>query len=72
MMDHFVKEFKKKTGKDSSSDRALRRLRTACERAKRSLSSATRATVEIYAFFDGEDFNLSITRARLKTCALAT
>jgi len=67
MMDHFVKEFKKKTGKDmSSSDRALRRLRTACERAKRSLSSATRATVEIDALFDGEDFNSSITRARFE------
>jgi molecular chaperone DnaK (HSP70) len=44
MMDHFAKEFKRKTGKDlSTSDRALRRLRTACERAKRTLSSATRA-----------------------------
>jgi L1 cell adhesion molecule like protein len=67
MMDHFVREFKRKHKKDmSSSDRALRRLRTACERAKRSLSSATRATVEIDSLFEGEDFNSTITRARFE------
>jgi len=67
MMDHFVKEFKKKTKKDmSTSDRALRRLRTACERAKRTLSSATRANVEIDSLFEGEDFNSTITRARFE------
>jgi heat shock protein 1/8 len=67
MMDHFVREFKRKHKKDmSTSDRALRRLRTACERAKRSLSSATRATVEIDSLFEGEDFNSTITRARFE------
>ena len=67
MMDHFVKEFKKKHGKDlSTSDRALRRLRTACERAKRTLSAANRATVEIDSLFEGEDFNQTITRARFE------
>jgi len=67
MMDYFVKEFKRKTGKDlTSSDRALRRLRTACERAKRTLSSATRANVEIDSLFEGEDLNSSITRARFE------
>jgi len=67
MMDFFVKEFKKKTSKDlSTSDRALRRLRTACERAKRTLSSATRATIEIDSLFEGEDFASTITRARFE------
>jgi L1 cell adhesion molecule like protein len=68
MMDHFVREFKRKhNGMDlSTSDRALRRLRTACERAKRVLSASTRATVEIDSLFEGEDFNAVITRARFE------
>jgi L1 cell adhesion molecule like protein len=67
MMDHFVKEFKRQYGKDmSQNDRALRRLRTACERAKRSLSSANRATVEIDSLFEGHDFSSVITRARFE------
>eukprot|EP00310_Coccolithus_braarudii_P019938 CAMPEP_0183338818 /NCGR_PEP_ID=MMETSP0164_2-20130417/5973_1 /TAXON_ID=221442 /ORGANISM="Coccolithus pelagicus ssp braarudi, Strain PLY182g" /LENGTH=663 /DNA_ID=CAMNT_0025508725 /DNA_START=105 /DNA_END=2096 /DNA_ORIENTATION=+ len=67
MMQHFMKEFKRKYRKDiSSSDRALRRLRTACERAKRTLSSSTQATVEIDSLFEGIDFNSSITRARFE------
>lgn len=52
---------------DLSGDaRALRRLRTACERAKRTLSNATQTTVEIDSLFDGEDFNSQITRARFE------
>jgi len=67
MMDHFCREFKRKHRLDmSTSDRALRRLRTACERAKRTLSSSTRANVEIDSLFEGEDFNSSITRARFE------
>ncbi|KAF2277468.1 heat shock protein-like protein [Westerdykella ornata] len=67
LMEHFQKEFVKKTGKDISGDaRALRRLRTACERAKRTLSNATQTAVEIDSLFDGEDFNASITRARFE------
>ncbi|KAJ5127505.1 Ribosome-associated molecular chaperone SSB1 [Penicillium atrosanguineum] len=67
LLDHFKKEFQRKTGKDLSGDaRALRRLRTACERAKRTLSNATQTTVEIDSLFDGEDFNSSITRARFE------
>jgi L1 cell adhesion molecule like protein len=50
----------------SGDARALRRLRTACERAKRTLSNATQTTVEIDSLFDGEDFNTSITRARFE------
>jgi L1 cell adhesion molecule like protein len=53
--------------KDLSGDaRALRRLRTACERAKRTLSSGAQATIEIDSLFDGEDFQLQITRARFE------
>ncbi|KAL2826039.1 heat shock protein 70 family, partial [Aspergillus pseudoustus] len=63
LLDHFKKEFQKHLSGDS---RALRRLRTACERAKRTLSNATQTTVEIDSLFDGEDFNTSITRARFE------
>jgi heat shock protein 1/8 len=50
----------------SNDPRALRRLRTACERAKRTLSTGTQTTVEIDSLFDGEDFNATITRARFE------
>jgi len=67
MMDHFVKEFKRKNKKDlTTSDRAVRRLRTACERAKRTLSSSTKANIEIDSLFEGVDFNSSLTRARFE------
>ncbi|CAD0085599.1 unnamed protein product [Aureobasidium mustum] len=67
LLEHFKKEFTRKTKKDLSGDaRALRRLRTACERAKRTLSNGTQATVEIDSLFDGEDFNANITRARFE------
>ena len=67
LLDHFKKEFQRKTKKDMSGDpRALRRLRTACERAKRTLSSGAQTTVEIDSLFDGEDFNAQITRARFE------
>jgi L1 cell adhesion molecule like protein len=67
MMDHFVKEFKRKHKKDlTGNNRAVRRLRTACERAKRTLSSSTKANVEIDSLFEGIDFNSSITRARFE------
>ncbi|KAF8469645.1 heat shock protein 70 family [Kalaharituber pfeilii] len=67
LLDHFKAEFKKKTKIDISDDaRALRRLRSACERAKRTLSSVTQTTVEIDSLSGGEDFNASITRARFE------
>ena len=50
----------------SSNARALRRLRTACERAKRTLSSAAQTSIEIDSLFDGVDFYTSITRARFE------
>ena len=67
LVEHFVAEFKRKNKKDvSGNSRALRRLQTACERAKRTLSTATQASVEIDSFFEGEDFYSSITRARFE------
>lgn len=68
MVEHFVKEFKRKNGgKDlSGNPRALRRLRTACEKAKRTLSSATQAAVEIDSLYEGLDFYTTITRARFE------
>lgn len=67
LVTHFVDEFLRKHGKDvSGNKRALRRLRTACERAKRTLSSSTQATLEIDCLFEGVDFYISITRARFE------
>ncbi|XP_061643987.1 heat shock 70 kDa protein 1-like [Phyllopteryx taeniolatus] len=67
MVEHFVAEFKRKHKKDiSQSKRALRRLRTACERAKRTLSSSSQANIEIDSLFEGVDFYTSITRARFE------
>jgi len=67
LVDHFLKEFQTKHKKDiRSSDRAMRRLRTACERAKVTLSASTRATIEIESLFEGIDFNTAITRARFE------
>jgi L1 cell adhesion molecule like protein len=67
LLDYCKKEFTRKTKKDLGGDaRALRRLRTACERAKRTLSSGAQTTIEIDSLFDGEDFNMQITRARFE------
>nr|CAD7598648.1 unnamed protein product [Timema genevievae] len=67
MVNHFVQEFKRKYKKDLTlNKRALRRLRTACERAKRTLSSSTQASIEIDSLFEGIDFYTSITRARFE------
>jgi len=64
MVNHFVQEFKRKFKHDiSSNPRALRRLRTACERAKRTLSASASANIEIDALYEGIDFNTTITRA---------
>ena len=68
MVKHFCKEFKRKhRGKDLTGDpRSMRRLRSACERAKRTLSSATQAFIEIDALYDGIDFNSTISRAKFE------
>ncbi|KAK0704661.1 heat shock protein 70 family [Lasiosphaeris hirsuta] len=67
LVNHFCNEFKRKFKKDLSSNaRALRRLRTACERAKRTLSSSAQTSIEIDSLFEGIDFYTSITRARFE------
>ncbi|XP_044270963.1 heat shock cognate 71 kDa protein-like [Tribolium madens] len=67
MVDFFTEEFKKKHKIDlKSNKRALRRLQTACERAKRTLSSATQASVEIDSLANGVDFYTNISRAKFE------
>ncbi len=67
VMDHFIKLYKKKYGKDIRGDnRAVQKLRREVEKAKRSLSSAHQARIEIESFFDGEDFSETLTRARFE------
>ncbi len=64
---HFSEEFKRKHKQDiSQNDRALRRLRNQCERAKRTLSSTHQTTIEIEALFGGIDFQSTLTRARFE------
>merc|ERR1712159_470514 len=73
MVKHFVQEFKRKhRGADITTDaRALRRLRSACERAKRTLSASTQAFIEIDALFNKTDFNSTISRAKFEDMNMA-
>ncbi|KAK9734835.1 hypothetical protein RND81_04G166300 [Saponaria officinalis] len=67
LVSHFVQEIKRKHKKDIGGNRkALGRLRTASERAKRTLSSTAQTDIEIDALFDGIDFYTIITRARFE------
>ncbi|TPX70330.1 hypothetical protein SpCBS45565_g01714 [Spizellomyces sp. 'palustris'] len=67
LVQHFADEFKRKYKKDvTGNPRALRRLRTAAERAKRTLSSSAQASLEIDSLLEGIDFYTSITRARFE------
>lgn len=62
-----VADFKRKHKSDlSTSAKALRRLRTACEHAKRTLSASAQATIEVDSLFDGVDYNVNITRAKFE------
>jgi heat shock protein 1/8 len=68
VVDFCMQDFKRKNrGKDlAGNNRAIRRLRTQCERAKRTLSSSTQATIEIDSLFDGIDFSCTLSRARFE------
>merc|ERR1711871_1786339 len=68
IVDFCMQDFKRKNrGKDlAGNNRALRRLRTQCERAKRTLSSSTQATIEIDSLFEGIDFSCTLSRARFE------
>ncbi|CAE7183703.1 unnamed protein product, partial [Symbiodinium pilosum] len=68
VVDFCIQDFKRKNrGKDmAGNQRAIRRLRTQCERAKRTLSSSTQATIEIDSLFEGIDYSCSLSRARFE------
>ena len=67
VMEHFVKLYKKKTGKDIRGDnRAVQKLRREVEKAKRALSSQHQTRIEIESFYDGDDFSETLTRARFE------
>jgi len=68
IVDFCMQDFKRKNrGKAlDGNNRALRRLRTQCERAKRTLASSTQATIEIDSLFDGIDYSCSLSRARFE------
>ncbi len=67
LVEHCAAEFQRKTKLDLRGNaRALRRLRTACERAKRTLSSATQTSIEVDSLMEGEDLNVIITRAKFE------
>jgi L1 cell adhesion molecule like protein len=67
LMEYCIKEFKRKNKVDiSKNKRSVRRLQTACERAKRTLSTSTMAAIEIDSLFEGIDYSTSITRARFE------
>ena len=68
MVDYCIDEFKKKTGHDiSDNKRAVRRLRSACETAKRILSTTTSTNIDIDSLYNGEDFSLVFTRAKFES-----
>jgi len=67
LVNHFIDEFRRKNKKDiSNNQRSVRRLRTACERAKRTLSTSAQTNIEIDSLFEGIDFFTNITRARFE------
>ena len=72
LVKHFSEEFKRKFNQDlSNNKRSVRRLRTACEKAKRSLSSSTTASIEIDSLYEGTDFFTSITRAKFEMLCMS-
>ena len=67
VMEHFIKLYKKKHGKDIRQDnRAVQKLRREVEKAKRALSSQHQARIEIESFYDGNDFSETLTRAKFE------
>jgi len=67
LVEHCIQDFKRRFQSDiSSSKRSIRRLQTACENAKKTLSSSTVAAIEIDSLFEGTDYNTTITRARFE------
>jgi L1 cell adhesion molecule like protein len=72
LVKHFSDEFKRKYKHDiSDNKRASRRLRTACEKAKRTLSSSATASIEVESIHEGIDFFTSITRAKFEMLCMS-
>lgn len=72
VVNYCAEEYKRKTGLNvKTNPRAMRRLRTACERAKRTLSNATTATLEVDSLMDGQDFQMTLTRAKFESLCAA-
>eukprot|EP00708_Paratrimastix_pyriformis_P002300 GAFH01001042.1.p2 GENE.GAFH01001042.1~~GAFH01001042.1.p2 ORF type:complete len:676 (-),score=299.55 GAFH01001042.1:47-1810(-) len=72
LVNHCLQEFKRSHREAADIDqnqRAIRRLRTACERAKRTLSSSTQATIEVDSLYQGIDYTTTLTRARFESLA---
>ena len=66
-MEHFIKLYKKKTGKDiHKSNRAVQKLRREVEKAKRTLSTQHQVKIEIESFYEGKDFSETLTRAQFE------
>ena len=71
LVKHCLKEFKKTTGRDlSDSKKAIRRLRTACERSKRLLSTSAQTMIEIQMLDEGDDFSCLMSRANFENICL--
>ena len=67
LVEYLADEFRKKHRKDlTTNKKSLRRLRTSCEAAKRTLSTASVATIEIDSLFEGIDFTATLTRAKFE------
>ena len=67
LVNHCLAEFKRKTGHEDLGSKSKRRLRTACEKAKRTLSSSSVAQIEIDSLHDGSDYNTKISRAKFES-----
>jgi heat shock protein 5 len=67
VIEHFVKLYKKKTGKDlRKNNRSVQKLRREVEKAKRTLSTQHQARIEIEALYDNDDFSETLTRAKFE------
>jgi L1 cell adhesion molecule like protein len=68
IVNYVLEEFKRKNKVDlSDNKKALRRIRSAAERAKRSLSGQTQANIEIDSLYEGNDFSVNLTRAKFES-----
>jgi Molecular chaperone len=72
LMKHFTDEFKRKHKHDiTENKRAMRRLKTSCERAKRTLSNSSSASIELESLYEGIDFFSSVTKARFESLCMS-